>query len=178
MLSKTKRLRNLGLWLMGMGLGLALVVFSWHENKQIVYSQTREGVVEEVAKRSRPVRLKIDKLSVDLPIEEGRVINDQWEVSEAGVSHWDQSVNPGEMGNVVIYGHNKNSLLGPIRWLEIGDRVEVINKDGEEFEYAVSEFMRVDNDDVSQIMPKDEEVLTMYTCDGFLDSERYVVVAE
>jgi len=107
------------------------------------------------------------------------VIDDEvWQVSEKGASHLSISANPGEKGNIVIYGHNKNNLFGPIRWLEKGDSIKVINEEEKEFLYKVVGTVQVNPTELEYVLPKEKEILTLYTCDGFLDSRRYVVLAE
>ncbi len=172
--------REIGWWLMGIGLGLVLIGWGFEYKPEEVLSKSTVVIEEEVKKpRSvKPVGIKIPKVSVDLGVEEGGVVDNVWEISSKGVSHWDQSVSPGEKGNMVIYGHNHNHLFGPIRWLELGDEVEVVNEDGEVFSYKVVLTEVVTSEDVSKIQPTNEEILTMYTCDGVMDSKRYVVRAE
>ena len=117
------------------------------------------------------------KFRVDLAVTEAVVTDGTWEISETGASHWNSSANPVESGNVVIYGHNKNSLFGPIRWLEIGDEVEVTTAEGDTIIYRVEETAVVSPKDINYVLPTNSERLTLYTCTGFLDRQRYIVIA-
>jgi len=114
---------------------------------------------------------------MDLSISEAEITDGTWEVSFEGASHWSNSANPGRGGNIVIYGHNKRHLFGPIRWLETGDQIELVNSEGKVFKYEVSEYFITKRDDVSHVLAKDEEVLTLYTCTGWFDSQRHIVQA-
>ena len=125
-----------------------------------------------------PTLIKIDKIGLELPIEESRIIDGVWEISYSGASHLDSSANPGEGGNIVVYGHNKNSLFGPIRWLSTGDTIELTDKEGNVFVYEIAQTFETTPDDITHVLPKDEETLTLYTCTGFLDSKRYIIIAK
>ena len=123
-------------------------------------------------------KILIPRIGIDLSISPTKIINNQWEISEKSASYLLGSGIPGREGNVVIYGHNKNHLFGPIRWLEKEDEIKVINKKGEKFVYKVVETKTVSPETVEVLAPTDDATLTLYTCTGFLDRERFVVVAK
>ena len=116
-------------------------------------------------------------MRLSLDISEGAIVDGVWQISKVGASHLNVSANPGEGGNIVIYGHNKNSLFGPIRWIEKGAEIEINDENGNKYSYVVSETLEVSPDKIEYVLPKNEEILTLYTCSGFLDSKRYIVIA-
>ncbi|MDZ4229403.1 MAG: sortase, partial [Patescibacteria group bacterium] len=120
----------------------------------------------------------IPQINLHLPITEATVTDGSWEISPDGASHWDNSANPGETGNIVIYGHNKTNLFGPIRWLSLGEEVTITDADGNEHRYRITETATVSPNQIEYIQPKNEETLTLYTCTGLFDSQRYVVIAK
>ena len=124
-----------------------------------------------------PTAIVIPRINLNLPITQAKVTDGTWEVSATGASHWDTSANPGEPGNMVIYGHNQTNLFGPIRWLEIGDLIEVTNSKGQIYTYKVDQTVIVPPTDLTYILPTTTETLTLYTCTGFLDSRRHLVIA-
>ena len=134
-----------------------------------------ENVVEE---QDLPAKILIPRLRIDLSVFPAKVANNNWEVSDEAASYLLGSGIPGREGNVVIYAHNKNHLFGPIRWLEEGDKIRMINKKGEEFIYKVVETKTVSPDKVEVLSSTPDATLTLYTCIGFLDRERFVAVAE
>jgi len=137
------------------------------------------GVVGEIQEVSNPPKkIEIPKVGIDLAVEPGSINDDIWSISETGATHLITSSSPGENGNVVIYAHNKTNLFGPIRWLSIGEEVRVTNADGSIFRYTITEVHTVDPDAIEYVLPKDEETLTLYTCTGFADKDRYIVVAK
>lgn len=76
----------------------------------------RKSVPEvEQKKTFKPVKIIIDSVGVNLDVEEGKIENGVWQISEKGATHLDISANPGDGGNIVIYGHNKKHLFGPIK---------------------------------------------------------------
>lgn len=141
------------------------------------FSQAPEpiSVVEE---GDLPEKVLISKIKLDLLISPVKVVNNQWIISEEGVSYLLGSGIPGQEGNVVIYGHNKSHLFGPIRWLEEGEEIRLVNQQGDEYIYSIVETKIVSPETVEVLAPTKEATLTLYTCTGFLDRERFVVIAK
>jgi sortase A len=133
---------------------------------------------ERVEEVDLPKRILIPKVKIDLPVFPGKVVNNNWEIAKEGVSYLMGSGIPGRKGNTVIYGHNKRSQFGPIRWLEKGSEIKVINGKGEEFIYLVQEIKTVSPQEVEVLSPTEDPTLTLYTCAGILDKKRFVVVAK
>jgi len=124
-----------------------------------------------------PTRIIIPTKSVDLLVVEAPVIKGFWEVSETSASHGVGSANPGEPGNTVIFAHARKGLFLPIRDIEAGETVYVLTKD-RWHAYTVSETKLVAPNDVEVIAPTADETLTLFTCSGFLDTKRLIVIAK
>lgn len=169
---------NSSLVLIISGLFLILIFGAWRFYTARILSF--EGKVPEIVAKEgyRPVSIRIPSVNMSLDVSEGAIIEGVWQISKAGASHLNVSANPGEGGNTVIYGHNKNSLFGPIRWLERGAEIELEDERGNKFNYIVSETLEVAPDKIDYVLPKGEETLTLYTCSGFFDSKRFIVVAK
>lgn len=130
------------------------------------------------AKSSRPpVRIVIPSLAMDLPVVEARVIAGFWELSETSASHGVGSANPGDIGNSVIFAHARTELFGPIRDIKNDATVYVMTND-RWYRYRVVEIKLVDPNAVEVIAPTADETLTLYTCSGFLDTKRLIVIAK
>ena len=140
----------------------------------------QEDPKKEVSLHSKPnpARIIISGVKIDLPVIEGKIVDGVWETTEEGVSHLDISGNPGENGNIVIYGHNKKVLFGSLPYVSMGARVKIISEDGTEYDYKVYEKKEVAATDVSIAYATPSEVLTLYTCDGPLDGKRFVLLAK
>jgi LPXTG-site transpeptidase (sortase) family protein len=140
----------------------------------------KEEPKKEISLHSKPnaVRLMISGVKIDLPVTEGKIVDGVWETTQDGVSHLDISANPGENGNIVIYGHNKRVLFGSLPYVSMGAKIKVVTEDGNEFDYKVYERKNVAATDVSIAYATPSEVLTLYTCDGPLDGKRFVLLAK
>ncbi|SRR5258708_4699841 len=128
-------------------------------------------------RRGVPTRVQIPSQNIDLPITEASIQDGVWQTSQTGATHLDTSARPGESGNVVIYGHNLLRLFGKIRGLKAGDKILVSTSEGKNIEYTVNSTEVVKPDNVEAVLPTTYEILTAYTCTGFLDSQRFVVKA-
>jgi LPXTG-site transpeptidase (sortase) family protein len=166
--------------------GLSIGAFSgWriyqtnYQSKNLSFSVKDEEVLDvpKENQSSKPVFISIPTVNIKLQVSESEINNGIWEISETGVSHLDKSGNPGGGNNIVIYGHNKNSLFGPIRWLKAGDLIELTDSKNNIFSYKVVNTFTASPDEIGYILPKNSEILTLYTCTGILDSRRFIVVA-
>lgn len=127
---------------------------------------------------TKPIRIRIPSTGIDLPITEAKVVNNVWEVTTAGANHWDTSGNPGDTNNIVIYAHNWKTLFGPLLTVREGEHIELTDETGKLFTYEITQTVSVKPNQVEYIQPTDDETLTLYTCTGFLDSMRFMVIAK
>lgn len=125
----------------------------------------------------KPIRIIIPAVQIDLPIVEARVVRGLWELSDTTASHGMGSGNPGDQGNTVIFGHARDELFGPIRELKKDNVIYLLTKN-RWHQYTVIETKLVDTKDVEVIAPTKDETLTLFTCSGFLDSKRLIIVAK
>lgn len=157
----------------------AFTLKGYQEFQQNILSFSQAPTISElVEEEDLPESILIPKIKVDLPVTPAKVINDKWETSDEGASYLLGSGVPGREGNVVIYGHNKNHLFGPIRWLKENEEIKVINKKGEEFIYKIVGTKTVSPEAIEVLAPTEDATLTLYTCTGFLDRERFVIIAK
>lgn len=136
--------------------------------------QTAAVVVHSV----KPSELFIPKISKTLNISDGQYVNNQWTISKTGVSYLVDSAAVGSAGNAVVYGHNLPDILGKLKELENGDFVYVLMDDGQFYKYRIVETKAVTPEHVEILRNTSDARLTIYTCTGFLDSARFVVVGE
>lgn len=125
-----------------------------------------------------PSRIIIESVGVDLPIYESRIVDGVWQVAGDAANHLAVSARIGESGNMVIYAHNKKSMFGPLRYLKKDDLINVVGHDSARYSYKVDTLMEVAPSDIKYVLPGDDEKLTIYTCSGFADSKRFIVVAK
>lgn len=129
---------------------------------------------------SPPVRLVIDKIGVDAPVEIFSVDADgvpevPWDPDT--VAWYDFSAKPGHGSNVDFSGHVNWTVDGQVVlgvfWqlgeLEEGDIIQVRVEDGTEYLYQVTANLAVEWDDpeaIDLLYPTPDEVITLSTCGG------------
>lgn len=183
MIKTTKRDR-LGLGFALLVLGIALI-FGKPSNLVDLsgYTFAQEPVeivgfeVVQVSPEDEPKRIIIPELSIDLPIKRARVVNGFWEVFEDSAGWGEGSGVPGEQGNQVIFAHARPGYFLPLKGVGEGMKIYVLTDDVW-FEYRVSEIKEVSPNQTGVIKPTEDETLTLYTCVGFADSKRLIVLAK
>ncbi len=127
-----------------------------------------------ISPKSSPAKIIIPGISLDLPIAEGSIVDDQWTLYDDKASWLSTSETPGR-GNVILYAHNKQGLFGGLNGLKAGDLISV-EHDGKLYSYVMTELRYVSPTQVDAILA-DNDQLTLYTCNGAFDQKRLVVTA-
>lgn len=121
-------------------------------------------------------QLTIPKLNGVLPIVEGV---DEDELAK-GVGHYQGTAFPLDNNQIVLSGHRDTVFRGMGK-LEIGDTMTISLPYGD-FEYEIYEMYVTSADDLTVIVPHDEEVLTVTTCYPFNfignAPDRYIINAK
>ena len=128
--------------------------------------------------RNNPTRINIPKIERNLEISDGFVSDNRWTVAKTGVSYLTTSGVLGKEGNVVLYGHNTKDVLGGLWKVQNGDIVEVTADSGRVYRYEIFERKEVKPNAVEILDNVGDSRLTIYTCSGFLDTARFVVVGK
>lgn len=124
-----------------------------------------------------PIHISVgDKIRIQ--VVEATKVNGTLAVSQAAANHLLESALPGENGNVIIYGHNLNTIFGYLVDAKVGDPVRIYTNDGKLHAYTITQIQIVDPSQTALLSPTTREVLTLYTCTGLLDSLRFVARAE
>lgn len=124
----------------------------------------------------RASRLVIEKTGVDAPVLQG----DSDEQLRMGVGHRLGTAGPGQVGNLVLSGHNDiyGQVFRDLDRLAEGDLITVYSR-GEPFTYVVKQKLIVEPTDLSVLEPSQRPILTLISCYPYLvDSHRIVVIAE
>ena len=99
-----------------------------------------------------PSKIKFAKLNLEIPVVSSEIKNGVWEISDNSASFLSTSKKPGQGGNIVIYGHNKRIIFGPlIGRVKKDDTIEVATEEGKIFSYKVFE--------VFEVTPEEAEIL-------------------
>jgi LPXTG-site transpeptidase (sortase) family protein len=121
--------------------------------------------------------VKFPPLSLNIPVFDSIIVNGQWQVPGSALGHLNTSANPGQNGNIVIYGHNKPGLLSKLGNLKVSDQINIVTAMGTEATYIITSISVVSPSDIEIAQDTQVETLTIYTCTGPLDSQRLVVRA-
>ncbi len=137
-----------------------------------------EGFVSEEENVSLiPNRILIPDVDIDLEIGRSKIVGGYWEVFSDKAGWGEGSGLPGREGNQVIFAHARKGLFLPLRSIKPGAKIYVLT-DSSWFNYTVSEIKEVIPSQIEVIAPTPDETLTLYTCSGFGDSMRLIVIAK
>ncbi len=120
-------------------------------------------------------RIQIDSLDVSAPIVQG----DDWESLKRGVGQHIGSANPGEIGNLVLSGHNDifGEIFRHLDQLNEGDEI-LVHTDGSTFSYMVTSTFLVSPTQVDVLNPSPDATLTLISCYPYLvDNQRIIIQA-
>lgn len=124
-----------------------------------------------------PARIIIPRLNIDLPVVEAKVVDGYWELSENSASFGLGSAFLGDSGNSVIFAHARPNLFGPLKNINSKDKIYLLTKK-HFFSYEVSEIKTVYPNQTEVVGPTNDERLTLFTCSGFFDTQRLIVLAK
>lgn len=112
-----------------------------------------------------------------LPLVLTTALNNDWQVSSQGVS-WLQLGDRAQQRGKILYGHNWPNLLGKLAQTEIGQTIQVRYSDHTQEAYEIQSQFTVSASRLDVLeLAKDPDILLIYTCSGWLDRERLVVIA-
>lgn len=152
-----------------------LTYLRYSPNK-LAFAQLPETV--STHKSVYPQRLTIESAHIDVTVYPTKLKENKWPTSTSGISYVETSSLPGKPGNGVFYGHNWSSLLGNLPKVTPGDEIDVQMSDGSTKKFIVEYTDAVKPDMTAIINQTSDTRITIYTCTGFLDSKRFVVVAK
>lgn len=166
------------------GLGISLIlfgsflVFQRNNPNRVAFAKSDIILTTSVENKTfLPKQIHIPSINLDLPIYISEIKNNEWEVTDKGVSYLKTSVIPGDYGNSILYGHNWSNLLGNLTKIKTGEVIEITFEDNTKKEFIVNLIQEVKPDDVSILNSTNDKRITIYTCTGFLDTKRFAVVA-
>lgn len=126
---------------------------------------------------AKPVKIYIPKLKLNLRIETASISDGRWPLSDDALIHLQSTPNPVDSGNTVIYGHNWPQLLGSVDQLSPGDYIYVSDEAGQTHSYTLHSKGEVSPLTLGILDNTLDGRLTLFTCSGFLDQSRLVLIA-
>ncbi len=171
-----------------LGLAISLIVlgvlFIWNRTPSTVASDTFknepvkvQGFDTQNAEGDLPTRVVIPGLGIDLPVERAKIIDGYWEVFEDTAAWGEDSGLPGKPGNQVVFAHAREGLFLPLKDVSEGEVIYILTN-SDWYSYKVAEIKEVLPNQTEVIAPTLDETLTLYTCSGFNDSKRLIVIAK
>lgn len=148
---------------------------------QFQHYEQRQTVVQNPDSNqnvSAPARVIIKDSGINLPLVPAKITNDTWDTTYQGASYLVSSPIPGQEGNSIIYAHNWTSLFGNLTKVKPGQIIEITYEDGSTKKFIVSYTAVVAPTESKILAESKDKRITLYTCTGFLDSKRFVVVAK
>ncbi len=153
------------------------------------------GIVKEA---KPPLKITIPRVGIDAPVvpvgwqmlpgKDGQN-SSQWKVAEYAAGHHEGTANPGQVGNVVISGHDdwKGEVFKELHTVKRGDEIHVFSAE-REFLYIVQDSVIVledgatdgqKRDNARYMDPTADQRLTLITCFPYgVDDHRVIVIAK
>lgn len=122
------------------------------------------------------VRIRIPSINVDAPVVQG----DDWEALKNGVGLSAYSGQPGEMGNVILSGHNDifGQVFQNLENVNPGDEIMLLTEKSA-YTYVVTGTQIVQPSQVEVLQQTSESVVTLISCYPYLvDTQRIVVTGK
>ncbi len=164
-----------------MVIGLVMLTFwgthTWLYHQSIALS---DAIIDQYERKSPTANIPNTITVSTLPrlnVVEAIKTQNRWPVSNTAANHVYASAYPGQPGNIIIYGHNTDAVFGALHKAQVADTITMVTISGETYQYSISEIRTVATTQTELLAPTTHEVLTIYTCTGFLDSQRLVIRA-
>jgi sortase (surface protein transpeptidase) len=124
---------------------------------------------EKPAIAGKPVRITVESLGIDLPVDDGfyNPADNTWSLSgyHAQFAHPTPPAND-KIGNTLIYGHNNKYVFGPLKKIQDGDNAKVYTDNGHVFTYKFQDAINLNPNDTSIFNYDGPPILTIQTCSG------------
>ncbi len=172
---KAKKANNLPLALIGAGLFIFFLGTFTHFNIYSNYLISQQEKPSLVQSADIPVALSIPEVGLNTPVVEGGIKSGQWILSNTASLYLPTSGRVGEGYNTIIYAHNTSNLFAKLKDVQIGESIYLKDKSGKSFEYQIFEKKDVNPYDLKSLYSVDKNIVTLFTCDGWFDSQRLLV---
>lgn len=161
--------------------GAALILiaggYKIHQQSVLSFSTVPTSIESQFLPSEIPAAIDIPKRGISLDVKPAVIHKGIWEISPDSASYLVKSSVPGKGGNIVIYAHNKKNLFGNLVTAEYGDVIYIRTSDGTIQQYQIRKKFFVSPDHIEVVEPTSYEVLTLFTCAGFADSQRLIIQA-
>lgn len=170
--------RNISFALIIFGFFLLLVpgIFYLNQTIQLTYFNPTISTTYSPSNHPIPSTITIPSIHLSLPVQRTFINHNTWGIAKNAASYLAISAKPGEKGAIILYGHNTNDRFGPILYLTKGQVIEVKTTDSKIHQYKITKTLEVSPSEVT-VFNQTQETLVLYTCTGFADTKRFIVLA-
>lgn len=144
---------------------------------KLAFAETPETNISNQTELT-PSFLEIPSINARVQVIPTMISENEWRTSHIGVSYLSSTPIPGDQGNSVFYGHNWAGILKDLPKVKPGDEILITMSNGEIKKFEVETTGVVEPDSTEVIKPTQDSRITIYTCTGFLDLKRFVVVTK
>lgn len=124
-----------------------------------------------------PTRISIKGLEIDVAIDNKAIDSGHWPTSDSTAIYLSGSGEVGQTGNAVIYAHNWPTLFGNLIKIKPEDEIEIELTNGKIITFTTERIAIVTPDQTHILDRTSDRRLTLYTCTGFFDRRRLIIVA-
>jgi len=117
-------------------------------------------------------KIIVPKISVDISIQPGGVVNGKWILTNDYAHYFTQN------GNTIVYAHKRKGLFVDLKKLSEGDTIILVNNKGEQKTFTVYSLEIVKSTESEKLQTNEPNTVTLFTCDGFFDENRIIVKAK
>jgi sortase A len=119
------------------------------------------------------IRIQIPAIDVDAPIVQG----DGWEQLKKGVGQHIGTANPGQIGNMVLTGHNDvfGEVFRYLDRLKPGDEITIFTA-RRSYVYTITEWFLVDPSQVEVMAPSPSPTITLISCYPYMINTQRIIV--
>lgn len=153
------------------------LIASLSAQKQPIKIDPKFSFHSQEIKGDSPVRIVIPSAKIDVSVVEAPIIDGFWETATDSASFGLGSAYPSETGNTVIFAHARQGLFENLRLTKKEDMIYIFTK-SRWYAYKTKEIKSVLPNQVEVVSPTLDKTLTLYTCDGYRDTYRLVIVAK
>uniref|UniRef100_A0A7C4XTH6 Sortase n=1 Tax=candidate division WWE3 bacterium TaxID=2053526 RepID=A0A7C4XTH6_UNCKA len=139
--------------------------------------QNQTNTLDEGQSNLLPVTIEIPNLQIQLPVNYSTIEKGEWVFEGEGAFYLTQSPIPGERGNSIIFGHNFPNAFGKLKSAKKGDLIDITLKNGTKRSFKVEYTQNISPDQTYVLDQTDDTRISIYTCSGFMDLKRLLVVA-
>lgn len=155
------------IFLLGFVIFLAVSIFQLSDR----YYPTSTVFSSSSVENFQSNRISIPSLNIDLPVEEREILDDKnWPLNSEGlIKVKDKNI---------YYGHNWPRILGKLQDIKINDEIYLSDTEYKNtYQVLYIEEVSPDNSEIFNLLSNSDMVM-IYTCSGFLDLKRFVVIAK